>query len=419
MTSGTLRARSLAGVLFAALLAWSCAAAGQVSPSPRRVALTVEIAPELRESCPTPADFGTRLDAYLVGSPSPERIEASVHVLRRGEGLAAVIRLDRSGAIATRELRGMDCTVLVEASVLVVAIAADPATLSREAPGDRPPSDDASLPSDLEVSSMGETTDTAPSDASATAPGAAAPSAVAPSAAARSEASETNPHETAPEEAPREVAPTGSAPSESGPSESAPAEPTPQASGHVQRAPTHEEPQGGLGFHVRLGASLCFGALPEPSPGAQLEVGARVEAVELSVGLGWSSEVSASQSPGIGGTFALYTALVRAGLPLRIVGGLQVVPSVRASAGVMTGRGFGVARPLLAAQGWIDLGGGLEGRWRWRDLLGPSVHFGVFVSAEVFVPLARLSFHFSLADTVFRPLEVGGSVALGAAIFFG
>jgi hypothetical protein len=43
----------------------------------------------------------------------------------------------------------------------------------------------------------------------------------------------------------------------------------------------------------------------------------------------------------------------------------------------------------------------------------------VFVSAEVFVPLARLSFHFSLADTVFRPLEVGGSVALGAAIFFG
>lgn len=311
-------------------------------------ALPLEVVtdPSIAAACPSAAAVAARLDAYLAESEVPPGLTARLSVRREADGFAADIELRRDGDTSARSLAGARCPEVLEAAVLVVAIAVDPEVMDRAAPST------ASLdPVEEDVA--------------------------------------------APVTPPLEPAAALDDPDlgrERGAALDRPA--------RAASPPT---------FEARIGAALTLGAVPAPAAGAVLEVAVRIDWLEARVGLLWASETAVELEPGRGGSFALYTGLLRLGAVLSI-DVLEVVPRVGLDIGAMTGRGIGVATPRFEAAEWIDGAAGLEARIA-LDLgglvLGPSL------SVELLVPFFRPRFVLNAEDDVFTPPEVGGALALG------
>jgi hypothetical protein len=101
----------------------------------------VERAPELLrlqwsapESCPTHADVRDRISSQLSAADTERplvQVDADIHVVEIEGGFRARLEVTTPTGLTERELSATTCAVIVDASALIVAMAADTAAAQR------------------------------------------------------------------------------------------------------------------------------------------------------------------------------------------------------------------------------------------------------------------------------------------------
>jgi hypothetical protein len=290
--------------------------------------------------CIDTAGLQARADALLGPDVAPPPTRVDLHV-QRGPDEAWMVRLriDAAGEVAERSLSGRDCTTLDHAIALVIAVHVDPLSVATRLPAHDEPSAEVDPPVIVEPPSLEP------------------PIAETPAAEARP----------------------------------AVREPTP-------RRPTRREP---LAPGVSLGAAVMaeLGVLPRAAAAFELGVGLRWPRalVELGAIASVGPSATASDAPGVEGTFRLVAAVLRgcgvlgrARVEAAICGGLE--------AGDLWARSDGVDFPNTVHSPWLAATLGV----RPRVLVHPRVSVGA--SVDLLVPLRRPVF---VVDEELEVYEVG------------
>jgi len=327
-----------------------------VSPAAEAVALTWE-APE---GCPDVDAVRQALVGYLGTGPSAEAgaaVRAEARVSRSGGEYRLVLRTETASGTSVRETTATDCTVIVDATAVIVAIAVDPATVL--ARGD-------------------------------VAPKLAVPDEVEPS--------EPEPDEAAPSEVESEPGAPGD------PGEPAPfVEPTPVPVPAPAPAPR-------VRFGVRVGGGVDFGVLPK------LAGGLRLAGVVL--GRAWRAELrgdfwfprTAIVAEGIGGRVSVWSVGARGcGVPRVERVGLEFPLCAGLESGAMRGEPVGarVTSPTPGQRLWLAADGSAGVAW------APRRFIAFVVQAELVVPLLRTGFRVGEREVhVTSPAAVRGLVGV-------
>jgi hypothetical protein len=305
-------------------------------------------------SCPDAAAVRRALAGYLGEAPSAEAgaaVRAVARVSERGGGYRLSLRTETPSGVTTRQTTASDCTVLVDATAVIVAIAVDPSTMLAR--------------------------------------GAAAPEPVAVEPAV-----EPGPVEPEPEP----VAAEPVAESAAEPVVEPAVEPVP---------PTPPEPR--VRFGMRVGGGVDVGVLPGLAGGVRLAGAAfgRGWRAELR-GDSWFPRTTIVQD-GIGGRVSLVSLGARGcGVPAVARVGLEFPLCAGLEAGAMRGDPVGdrIASPQSSRRPWLaaDASAGLA--W------APRRFIALVLQAELVVPILRAGFRVGEVE-VHRVGPVAGRGLLG------
>ena len=177
-----------------------------------------------------------------------------------------------------------------------------------------------------------------------------------------------------------------------------------------------------IGVAVRVGAMGDGGALPRPTAGPAIAAGVRLWRArgvgafavhaEITGGYLWPAKGTVAGMAEVGGRIGLWAA------------GAQVCPAfergrwsarlcARFEAGVMHGRGFGVAVVASGSAPWLALGGGAVVALKLVDRLG------VYAEAGAALPVGgRPTFTLENVGDVHQPGRVSGRAGLGLFVNF-
>lgn len=214
-----------------------------------------------------------------------------------------------------------------------------------------------------------------------------------------------DPAVTAPEPAPSE--PT-SEPTPIAPAPAPAAPPTPAAPGP---RPVDEARESGLAARLALGLAGDVGALPAPAPGIAGSLGAALGPTTLEARLTVLLEQRAEIGGGRGGAFALASAGLSACHDVATTP-VVLAPCLGVEAGRLSGAGFGVREPGSGSALWVAGLAGLRGVQTLANGLG------VWVGAELVIPVLRPEFVLENVGVVHRPARAGGRAAIGAEVRF-
>ncbi len=342
--------------------------------------------------------------------PSEEQVRAEVARLLGGvipqDAPAVDARVERTpnawrlrlrvGSEGARTLEAASCSLLAEATALIVALAIDPvlvveATETATAPPIEPPAPPEEraraerVPEEPDALDVPESPSLALASPRGGVPGEALVRPEEPDAAERTRAVEppvervTNGRDDAPEPEP---------------------EPEPEPSG-----PTAE----GLGLAAVGGLEL--GGLPLVSALFGLELRAPIGSFVVEVGahVGIPREVTSSSDDGLGARLGL--GLVRGALARPFtLGPTRLAPRAVVELGVTGGRGFGVSDPVRGLTPWAAVGLGVA-----LDL--PVARRGrVGLVVDALVPLWRPGFFVEPAGELHRAAPIVGRVSLRAGL---
>ncbi|MBX3130614.1 MAG: hypothetical protein KF718_28100 [Polyangiaceae bacterium] len=216
-----------------------------------------------------------------------------------------------------------------------------------------------------------------------------------------------NPAVTAPEPAPPEPTPEPAA-LDSTPPAAAPAAPV-----APPRGPRPAEGARESRWAARLGLGVAgdVGALPTPAPGIAGSVGAALGGTTLEARLTVLLEQRTEVGGGRGGAFTLTTGGLSACHDVAAAPVL-LAPCLGVEVGRLSGAGFGVTEPGSGSALWVAGLAGLRGVEALTDGLG------VWVGAELVVPVGRPEFVLENVGVVHRPARAGGRAAIGAEVRF-
>ncbi|MCH9682562.1 MAG: hypothetical protein K0V04_14085 [Deltaproteobacteria bacterium] len=190
-------------------------------------------------------------------------------------------------------------------------------------------------------------------------------------------------------------------------------EPPPTVEPEPELTPQPEPAEPPLGGAVRAGAVGNLGPLPSAALGMGVAVALLRKRLRVELGFGyWFPRPASSSIPGAGGRFQLWAVSARGcwapRLPLvevPLCGGLQ--------AGPMRGDGTGLDAASTIRLPWVatELGGAFVVR--------PVSYLGVWLGADLVVPLTRPGFVIDDLGVVHRSRAVGGQAMVALEVRFG
>ncbi|MCB9611040.1 MAG: hypothetical protein H6721_02265 [Sandaracinus sp.] len=349
------------------------------------------------EECPSEAVLRGEVERLLGGPLGDDTPDVRARVSRRGESWRLRLRVGTEGE---RRLEARTCTLLAEATALIVALAIDPVRVVEttevrtESPSELAPpmaSPVEGPPVEPPTETTDETFDEEPSPAEALAspaggvPGEALVRAEEATATDRTRAVEP-PVDRAVSVEPSELPP----------------DPLPLPESPERPAPPPLE-----GPAVLVVAGVELGGLPAASGifGLDLSLPVGRFRVEAGVHVAIPREATASGDAELGARLGLGVVRGAVGLPFAF-GALRLAPRVALELGVTGGRGFGVSNPVRGLTAWAAVGAGVAGDVR----VGRRGSVGLV--ADALVPVWRPAFVVEPAGNLHRASPVVGRLGL-------
>lgn len=161
-------------------------------------------------------------------------------------------------------------------------------------------------------------------------------------------------------------------------------------------------------FVLAAGGLVGVGVLPEPSAGAFVAVGARVDLVELTLGGSFlaPTRVVRETVPRERGAELGFASARARGCVLFVVAPVELGPCAAIDVGGMWGSGFGVDRPASGLTPWVAAALAAEGRAHFVDALG------ITLAVELGVPFLTPDFTL-VRETLHVASEVTFAASLG------
>jgi hypothetical protein len=169
-----------------------------------------------------------------------------------------------------------------------------------------------------------------------------------------------------------------------------------------------------LRISARAQLELNAGVLPGIDNAVVVSFGLSLEPFSFYAGLGYHfpERALAAGLSDTGGDFDLLAAHLRACLSTSLQKGLDAGGCMRAEAGLLRGRGFGVRDPLREERPWAAIGAGPE------LSIAIGARAAVVFGLEGFVALRREQFVIVGAGPLHTPPALGGRAHAGVVLFW-